>query len=102
VLIADTYHCVAYDRDTGSRRLPRSRDLEYYLAGLKKEIPPSAIASLRNMEEAKTWLGSQSEPPPWAWISIAGDIYLAAYYPNLGHRALYPLSMAEGYEVESE
>lgn len=101
VLVADRYHCVACDRETGSRRLPRSRDLEYYLAELKREKPPLAIASFNSLGEAEAWLRSQPAPARWAWVSIAGDPYLAAYYPNIDHRALYPLSMAEGYEEES-
>ncbi|SEL50793.1 hypothetical protein SAMN05444354_106253 [Stigmatella aurantiaca] len=35
------------------------------------------------------------EPATHAWVSIAGELYLAAYYPNIGHRALYPLSRVE-------
>jgi hypothetical protein len=101
VLIANAYHAVVYDRATGSRRLPRNRDLEYYLAELRKEGLPAAIASFSNREDAEAWLRSQPKPAPWAWVSIAGVPYLAAYYPNLDQRALYPLSLADGYEVES-
>jgi hypothetical protein len=99
VLISNTYHDVVHDRDTNTRRLPRNRDLEYYLAELKEEEPPIAVASFNSLEDADSWLHSQPEPARWAWVSIAGQLYLAAYYSNIGHRALYPLSMAEGYEV---
>ncbi|WP_395812147.1 hypothetical protein [Archangium minus] len=97
VLIANTHHDVVYDRNTNIRRLPRNRDLEYYLAELEREEPPTAIASFDNHEEAEAWLQSQPNPARWAWVSIAGEFYLAAYYPHIGHRALYPLSMAKGY-----
>jgi len=100
VLIANDYHDVLYDRETNSRRLPRNRDLEYYLAELKREEPPVAAASFSSLEEAQAWLKAQPALARWTWISIAGDLYLAAYHPNIGHRALYPLSMAEGYELE--
>ena len=33
-------------------------------------------------------------------VSIGGEFYVAAYYANIHHRALYPLSMAKGYEAE--
>ena len=102
VLIANDYHDVLYDRETNSRRLPRNRDLEYYLAELKREEPPVAAASFASRKEAEAWLKAQSEPARWAWVSIAGEMYLAAYHPNIGHRTLYPLSMAEGYELEPD
>jgi hypothetical protein len=35
-------------------------------------------------------------------VSIAGEPYLAVYHPNIQHRALYALSMSEGYEVEPD
>ncbi|MGZ3458160.1 MAG: hypothetical protein ACXU86_06585 [Archangium sp.] len=97
VLIANKYHDVLYDRETNTRRLPRNRDLEYYLAELKQEEPPTAVASFASHEEAEAWLKAQPEPARWAWVSIAGELYLAAYYPNIGHRALYPSSLAKGY-----
>jgi hypothetical protein len=102
VLIANNYHDVMHDRETNSRRLPRNRDLEYYLAELKREEPPVAAASFASLEEAEAWLKAQPEPARWAWVSIAGEIHLAAYHPNIGHRALYPLSMAEGYELKPD
>jgi hypothetical protein len=100
VLIANSYHDVMHDRETNSRRLPRNRDLEYYLAELKRDEPPVAAASFASLEEAEAWLKAQPEPARWAWVSVAGEIYLAAYHPNIDHRALHPLSMADGYEVE--
>jgi hypothetical protein len=102
VLIANNYHDVLYDRETNSRRLPRNRDLEYYLAELKREAPPIAASSFAHLAEAEAWLKAQPEPARWAWVSVAGEPYLAAYHPNVGHRALYPLSMAKGYELEPE
>jgi hypothetical protein len=100
VLIADTYHYVIHDEKAGVFRLPRIRDLEGYLADLKQKAPPVAVASFATLEEAKAWLKAQPEPARWAWVSIAGEFYLAVYHPNIQHRALYPLSMANGYEEE--
>lgn len=95
VLIGDRSHDVVHDRETNIRRLPRNRDLHDYLAELKQVEPPVAIASFATREEAAAWLRGQPEPATHAWVSITGELYLAAYYPNIGHRALFPLSMAE-------
>lgn len=35
--------------------------------------------------------------PRQTWVMIASELYLAAYHPNIDHRALYPLSLARGY-----
>lgn len=102
VLIANGYHDVIHDRETNRRRLLRNRSIEYYLAELQQEEPPVAVASFANIEEAEAWLKAQPEPARWAWVSIASEFYLAVYHPNIGHRALYPLSMAKGYEVPSD
>lgn len=101
VLIANVYHAVIYDRATERRRLLRNRDLEYYLAERGRGALPVTTASFSNRDEAEAWLWAQPNPAPWAWVSIAGERYLAASYPNLGHRALFPMSLADGYEVKS-
>ena len=51
------------DRVTGTRRLRRNRDLEYYMAEFRKEGRPSAIASFGSREDAEAWLRSQI--PTW-------------------------------------
>jgi hypothetical protein len=98
VLVASRPYEVVYARTTDYRRLTPSRRLEHYLAELKTESPPVAIATFSTLEEAEAWLLSHPAPAPWAWVSVAGEFYLAAHYANLGHRALYPLSLANGYE----
>ncbi|MFY0528700.1 hypothetical protein ACN28I_37890 [Archangium gephyra] len=102
VLVANAYHDVVYERERNFRRMLRSRTLEYHLADLKKRHPPAAVASFATLEDAEAWLKAQPTPARWAWVSIAGEPYLAVYHPNLQHRALYPLSMANGYEVEDD
>jgi beta-phosphoglucomutase-like phosphatase (HAD superfamily) len=101
VLIANKYHDVVYERETDFRRLPWNRHLERHLAWLQRENPPVAAASFSTREEAEAWLANQPHPARRAWVMIAGEFYLAAYHPNIGHRALYPLSMARGYEQET-
>ena len=90
VLIANCYHHVVCGTDF--RELLRIRDLEYCLGELKSEEPPVASASFSSLEEAEAWLKSQPEPARWAWVSIGGEFYVAAYYANIHHRALFPLS----------
>lgn len=101
ILIAGRYHTVAYDRETNGRYLPPSRDLEYHLASLKQGGPPAAVASFDTRPEADAWLSAQPAPPRQAWVLISGEVYLAVYHPNVNHRALYPLSMAEGFEINT-
>jgi hypothetical protein len=98
VLIAGHYHDVVYDRETNRRLLPWNRHLHGYLAELKRVDPPVAVASFSTLEEAKAWLERQAEPAMKQWVSIGGKLYLAAYYPNIRHRALYPLAMIEGWD----
>ena len=95
ILIGGRSHDVVYDRKTNLRLLPWNRDIQSYLAELKQVEPPVAIVSFATREEATSWLWEQPEPAAHAWVSIAGELYLAAYYANIGHRALFPLSMAE-------
>jgi hypothetical protein len=32
---------------------------------------------------------------------IGSELYLATYHPNVNHRALYPLSLADGFRDEA-
>ncbi|WP_309895733.1 hypothetical protein [Archangium sp.] len=102
ILIAGRYHTVAYERATNGRYLPASRALEYYLASLEEGSAPAAGASFETREEADAWLRAQSAPPKRAWVLISGETYLAIYHPHINYRALYPLSMADGYVINTE
>jgi hypothetical protein len=102
ILIGGRYHDVVYERETGFRRLPWNRDLERYLSWLKRVEPPVAAASFATRQEAEAWLANQPRPARRTWVTIAGDPYLAAFHPNINHRVLYPLSMAEDDKQETE
>ncbi|HEX8441273.1 hypothetical protein [Archangium sp.] len=102
ILIGNRSHDVVYERETDFRRLPWNRHLERHLAWLKREESPVAEASFATREEAEAWLARQPRPARWTWVLIAGEFYLAAYYPNINHRALYPLSMAASEEEEAD
>lgn len=94
VLIANEYHDVVHDRRTNIRRLPRNRALMWYLEELVEKEQPIPVASFGTREEADAWWRGQSESVRRAWVRVGGELYLAAYYPNIHHRALFPLSLA--------
>jgi hypothetical protein len=97
VLVANAYHTVIHDRESNLRRLPPNESINFHLADLQEQERPEPVASFATREEAEAWFRAQRSPARRAWLSIAGGLFLAAYYPNLHHRALFPLSMAEGY-----
>ncbi|WNG17111.1 hypothetical protein [Cystobacter fuscus] len=94
VLIGNKPHDVVYDRETNFRRLPWNRRLHRYLAWLEEFDPPEAEASFSTLEEAEAWLMRQAHPAKRTWVKVAGEFYLAVYYSNINHRALFPMSMA--------
>ncbi|MCY1023121.1 hypothetical protein [Pyxidicoccus sp. MSG2] len=96
VLIGNGYHHVVHDRETNLRRLPRNRALQWYLEELVEKEPPVAVASFETREAADAWLRAQDAPARRAWVSVGGALHLAAYYPNIHHRALFPLALVDG------
>ncbi|HZH14175.1 MAG TPA: hypothetical protein VE057_07440 [Archangium sp.] len=97
VLIANKYHDVFHNREMNIRRLPYNRALEWYLEELVKKEQPVPVASFGTREEADAWWRGQSEAARRAWVRVGSELYLAAYYPNIQHRALFPLSLANGH-----
>ncbi|PTL83889.1 hypothetical protein [Vitiosangium sp. GDMCC 1.1324] len=102
VLIDDQYHQAVYLRDINHRKVIPWPAMEYYLAELVQDVAPVAMASFTNRESAEAWLEAQTEPPDRAWVLIAGEFHLAVNHANVRRRALYPLSMADGYAVNDE
>ncbi len=100
VLIADQHYSVVYIRDLNHRRLVRLPVIEYHLGRLKRSGLPAATAAFETRQEAETWFSSQPQPPPQSVLTIAGEAHLAVYHPNIGHRALYPFSIARDEEPE--
>jgi len=91
VLVANEYQAVIYDRETNFRRLRRIDDLQGYFEELEeKEERPVAVASFNTREEAEAWWTAQAEPARRAWVTVGGELYLAAYFPNIHHRVLFP------------
>jgi len=94
VLVANEYHAVIYDREPNFRRLRRIDDLQGYFEELTEKEQPVAVASFETREEAESWWRAQAEPPRRAWVRVGGALHLAAYFPNIHHRTLFPLAMA--------
>jgi hypothetical protein len=92
VLIADEYHLVTCSRERGIRALSPHPTLEFHLEELMRGGLPPAVAAFNTREEAEAWLASQSEPPAEAVIQIGIEHYLAVFYRNIQHRALFPFS----------
>ncbi|OJT16831.1 hypothetical protein BO221_47880 [Archangium sp. Cb G35] len=102
VLIGDQYNQAVYLRDINHRKVMPWPAMEYYLAELVRDVAPIALASFSSREVAETWLNAQTEPPDRAWVLITGEFHLAVNHANVQRRALYPLSMADGYTINDE
>lgn len=95
VLIADEYHVVLSSRDRSRRSLVRDPELEYHLEEMTRDGLPPAVVTFNTREEAAVWFNALAEPPVQTVIQIGGDHYLAVYYRNIHHRALFPFSLVE-------
>lgn len=95
VLIADEYHVVLSSRDRSRRSLVPDPELEYHLEEMTRNGLPPAVATFNTREEANVWFDRLAEPPVQTVIQIGGAHYLAVYYRNINHRALFPFSIVE-------
>jgi hypothetical protein len=95
VLIGDEYHAVLATRE--SRDLPfvpMSVVAEFIETQSRTGLPP-VVAAFDTREQAEAWFASIPEPPRHAFLTIKGAHYVAAYWKNLNHRALYPFTLVE-------
>ncbi|ATB43144.1 hypothetical protein CYFUS_008624 [Cystobacter fuscus] len=95
VLIADKYHVVLSSRDGTRCSLVPAPDLEYHLEEMMRDGLPPAGVTFNTREDADIWFNGQAEPPAQTVIQIGGEHYLAVYYRNINHRALFPFSRVE-------
>ncbi|MDC0710058.1 hypothetical protein POL68_16400 [Stigmatella sp. ncwal1] len=97
VIIEGEYRSVFHDRERNIRKLPDDNASQYYLAELRQAVPPVPVASFDTREAAEAWLWTPPEMSKrmW-WILVGGELHLAAYYPNINHRALFPLALVDG------
>ncbi|HEX8704919.1 MAG TPA: head protein, partial [Myxococcaceae bacterium] len=93
VLVASEYYRVIYVRDTGLRKLLHNPGaLTHYLEDMTRDGLPAPVKAFSHREEAESWLDSQPEPPGYAFITIAGEHYLAVYHHAVNLRTLYPVA----------
>ena len=95
VLIADENHVIMSSRDHKRYSLVPHPDLEYHLEEMTRDGLPPAATTFETRDEADAWFNSQTDPPAETVIQIGGQHYLAVYYRNIHHRALFPFSIVE-------
>ena len=95
VLIADEYHVVLSSRDEQRRALVPDLAIAIHIEEMTRNGLPPVVATFNTRDEAEAWWGGQAEPPPQAVIQIGSERYLAAFYKNIHHRALFPFSAVE-------
>jgi hypothetical protein len=76
--------------------------LEYYLGARVRDGLPPPVASFATRQQAEAWFANEAAPPRHAVILVAGEPHLAVYHPNLGHRSIYPFSLATQGAEEQE
>jgi hypothetical protein len=102
VLIADEYYIAMHSRERNLRALAPHPTLEFYLEEMTKEGLPPAALQFNTRNEADAWFSSQTDPSAQTVIQIGGEHYLAAYYRNIKHRALFPFSIVERRKKRSK
>ncbi len=102
VLIADQYHQLVFIRERNHRGLFPHPVLEYYLGARVRDGLPPPVASFATRQQAQAWFANEAAPPRHAVILVAGEPHLAVYHPNLGHRSIYPFSLATQGAEEQE
>ncbi|WNG40175.1 head protein [Archangium violaceum] len=98
VLITDEYHLVAYRRESNWRAFLPHPTLELYLEEMMRDGLPPAVATFGTREEADAWFHGQTESRAQSVIQVGGEYFLAVYYRNINHRALFPFSIAERHK----
>jgi hypothetical protein len=95
VLIADEYHVVLSSRDEQRRALVPDMAMGYHIEEMTRNGLPPVVATFNTRDEADVWFRSQSEPPAQTVIQIGGERYLAVFFQNIQHRAIFPFSVVE-------
>jgi len=95
VLIADEYHVVLSSRDGERRALIPDMAMGYHIEEMTRNGLPAVVATFNSRDEADVWFRGQSEPPAQTVIQIGGERYLAVFFQNIQHRALFPFSVVE-------
>ncbi|AKJ05681.1 Hypothetical protein AA314_07307 [Archangium gephyra] len=89
---------VAYRRESDWRTFLPHPTLEFHLEEMMGDGLPPVVATFNTRDEAEAWFNSQSKPPAQSVIQIGGEHYLAVYYRNIDHRALFPFALAKNLQ----
>lgn len=95
VLIADEYHVVLSSHGGDRRALIPDLGLAFHIEEMTRNGLPPVEATFTTRDEAEAWFNSETEPPAQTFIQIGGERYLAAFFQNIQHRAIFPFSAVE-------
>lgn len=93
VLVGDEYYLAWYSRSDGSRILTRDFTIEPYIEELVARGIPANTPSFKTREEAEAWLTTHPASP-FAFVSIAGEYYLAVHHKRLKRHTLHPVALS--------
>jgi hypothetical protein len=88
ILIGDEHYQFWYMRQDNTRGMYRDYVIEPIMESLTSSGIPAQTPSFATRAEAESWL--QAHPAtPYAFVSIAGEYYFAAYYRRLQRHSLH-------------
>jgi hypothetical protein len=93
IIIGDEYHQVWCPRVDSTRSIHRDYVIEPYIEELTARGIPPAVPSFENRAEAAAWL-TKHPASPFAFVSIAGESYLAVHHKRLNLHTLHPVASA--------
>lgn len=88
ILIGDVYYQFWYTREDDTRGMYRDYAIEPTLEDLTAKGLPSRTPSFATRAEAEEWLMSHPAHP-YAFVTIAGEHYLAVHHPRLKRHSLH-------------
>jgi len=93
ILIGDVYYQTVYDREDNTRFMYRDYMIEPYIEGLVASGMPPTTPSFGTRAEAEAWL-TDHPAAPFAFVSIAGEHYLAVHHKRLKRHTLHHVATA--------
>ncbi|WP_395849580.1 hypothetical protein [Cystobacter fuscus] len=93
ILIGDEYYLAWYSREENARDMYRDYIIEPYIEELAARGIPPATPTFETRAEAEGWLKNHPASP-FAFVSIAGEHYLAVHHKRLMRHTLHPVASA--------
>ncbi|MFY0564649.1 hypothetical protein ACN28E_12410 [Archangium lansingense] len=93
IIIGDEYHQVWCPRVDSTRTIIRDYVIEPYIEELTARGIPPAVPSFETRAEATAWLPNHPAAP-FAFVSIAGERYLAVRHKRLNRHTLHHVASA--------